>query len=335
MTPKFANNVFAQFLLANGDSTGANNSRITSITTPTGKLKFYDAVTSSNVFLYLGNSTGTFVTNTQIKGQTGGQTAVIKSIDNLKVNVINFTPGILAFDQTSITTFGKLATSASTRDASFEIINLGDNTEYSSDHYLLSKATEDASLNTKSIEMAVSMVSINRRMSPVIDLSRVSTTIVENLITTANTTLESVSTGGNAQARYITRKVTLADGQDAEDLKVYLTAYKPSTSDIDVYYKIVNSEDSDTFDEAVWTLMTKETASSVNSDSERKRDFKEFVYTIPSSKLTGPGGEVQYTNSQSITFTGYKYFAIKIVLSSTQSSNPPRVKDMRAIALQL
>ena len=44
---------------------------------------------------------------------------------------------------------------------------------------------------------------------------------------------------------------------------------------------------------------------------------------------------MQYTNSQGVTFTGYKFFKIKIVLLSPNTSIVPRVKDLRAIALQL
>ena len=38
--------------------------------------------------------------------------------------------------------------------------------------------------------------------------------------------------------------VTLADGLDAEDIKVYVNAYKPANTDIKVYAKILNETDS-------------------------------------------------------------------------------------------
>jgi hypothetical protein len=50
--------------------------------------------------------------------------------------------------------------------------------------------------------------------------------------------------------------------------------------------------------------------------------------------MTGGSGEYQYIKN-GVTFTGFKHFAVKIVLLSTDPSNPPRVKDFRAIALQI
>jgi hypothetical protein len=50
----------------------------------------------------------------------------------------------------------------------------------------------------------------------------------ENLIN-SNTDIQStedyVSSGGSAKTRYITRRITLVDGQDAEDILVYLNSY--------------------------------------------------------------------------------------------------------------
>ena len=58
--------------------------------------------------------------------------------------------------------------------------------------------------------------------------------------------------------------------------------------------------------------------------------------------MTGPLGQVQYT-SNGTTYTGYKYFAIKIVLTSDTNAETgivntavvPRVADLRCIALQI
>jgi hypothetical protein len=48
-----------------------------------------------------------------------------------------------------------------------------------------------------------------------------------------------------------------------------------------------------------------------------------------------PGGEVQYTNSQGIKFTGYKYFQVKIGLVGINSAVVPRVADLRVLALSI
>jgi hypothetical protein len=149
-----------------------------------------------------------------------------------------------------------------------------------------------------------------------------------------DSTNEAATSGGNSLSKYISRTVTLAEGQDAEDINVYLTAYKPGTATIKVYHKLVNAEDSAGIAETPWVEMTQDTVSSIVSDNINTEDFNEYKYVINSASLTGASGEYQYV-SNSVTYTGFKHFAIKIVLLSTDPSNPPRVKDFRTIALQI
>jgi len=317
---------------ANGLTTGVTGV-VHSETIPVGKVAYYDTVNASNTYLHLSNTSGTFVVNNWIKGQANGQQARIVSIDNLTVDVLSLMSSKLELSNTTITTSGKFAKTTSTRDTAF--IALTPSHTFNTSRLLMSRTNEVATLSSeKSMEIKFAFTTNSTRHSPVVDLSRVASTIISNVINN-DSTGEANTAGGNATARYITRKVTLADNQDAEDLKVYLTAYQPATSTIRVYYKILNSEDGDLFSNKSWVAMTQVTSSATVSDGEDREDFKEYEYTIPTANLTGGGGEVQYVNSQSVTFTGYKYFAIKVVLLSSTTANPPRVRDMRAIALQI
>jgi hypothetical protein len=115
---------------------------------------------------------------------------------------------------------------------------------------------------------------------------------------------------------------------------VRLSAYKPSTTGINVYYKILNKDDSDAFDDRSWVLMDQTTVSTVYSSPENENDFKIFDFEVPSANLSGGSNEIQYTNSQGVTYTGYKYLAIKIVLTAQSSGVVPKVDEMMAIALQ-
>jgi len=56
---------------------------------------------------------------------------------------------------------------------------------------------------------------------------------------------------------------------------------------------------------------------------------------LPTANLTGDNGEVQYTTADGVTFTGFKRFKIKVVLLSTSTSRVPRMRDFRAVALQI
>jgi hypothetical protein len=141
--------------------------------------------------------------------------------------------------------------------------------------------------------------------------------------------------------KYISVPITLAEGQDAEDLNVILTAYRPPSTDVKVYVKIIHNEDSDTIVNAPWIELEKAEVDVFSSLAVRD-DFKEISYRFPSSVMTGPNDEVQYKNSLGITFTGFKYYAIKIGLlggpenttSAINSAYVPRVADLRVVCLQ-
>lgn len=136
---------------------------------------------------------------------------------------------------------------------------------------------------------------------------------------------ETRSSGGNYLARYISRRVTLNDGFESSDLRVFLTAYKPPATGIEVYYKILNAEDSDDFDTKPYTRMLQYTPSGVTSTNYN--DYIEYEYR-PSLNTDS----ILYT-SGTTTYDTFKYFAIKIVLSSSDTTLVPKVRDMRAIAL--
>ena len=139
---------------------------------------------------------------------------------------------------------------------------------------------------------------------------------------------EDKKSGGNSNVRYITRKVTLADGFDSGDLRVYVTAYKPSGADISVYYKLLSVSDNETFDDKSWQLMTQ--LSNVNFVSNNYQDYREIAYAPGIANAAN--NSVLYSTS-STTFNTFRTFAIKIVLSGTSTVDVPKVRDFRAIAL--
>lgn len=304
--------------------------------TPTGKVAYYDTVNETgNTILHLDNVSGTFVNGQQLKGQRNGYTTTIDSIDKLEVDTLHVNAGYVSFERTSVSPSIRMATSDSVRDTSFRRISENENNNFRSSKYILSKTLETSGISgEKSAELRVSLDTDDRRVAPVIDLERINAIVIDNKINN-DTTNETNASGGNAEARYITRILPLAEGQDAEDIKVKLNAYKPSTTDVKVYYKILNGEDSDNFDDREWVEMTQDTLSTTYSDSENEEDFKIFDFSIPSAKLTGSLSEVQYENSQGITFTGFKYMSIKVVLTSQSDAVVPRVKDLMAVALQV
>ena len=337
LASKFSTSDFVNFRTGNTTGTIIGNTTgvLTSTSTPTGYVDFFDSTTDlGNTYLTLINTNGTFTIGEQLKGQTNGRTATINSIDKLEVDLINLNADIIEHDLTAIVAQSRFNTSLTLRDTVARNTEVNLPTEFNSPKYILSKSLENANSGEKSAEITFGLYTGYPRISPVIDTERVNATIVDNNVNN-DSTGENNSSGGNALARYISRTMTLADGQDAEDLVVKFRAYKPVETDIEVYFKVLNNEDSDEFSERDWVQMDQSTLSSIISSSENREDFQDYEFTVPTSNLTGPSNELQYTNSQGVTYTGFKYMAVKLVLLSSSEVIVPRVRNLIVVALQI
>ncbi len=102
-----------------------------------------------------------------------------------------------------------------------------------------------------------------------------------------------------------------------------VNAYKPKDTDIKVYYRVHNADDPDDFEVKPYVLMTQET--DANRISANESNIHEYQFKSPNDVIT-------YT-SNSVTYDKFKTFAIKIVLGSSSSSVIPKIKDLKAIAL--
>lgn len=139
---------------------------------------------------------------------------------------------------------------------------------------------------------------------------------------------EDKKSGGNGNVRYVTRRVTLNDGFDSSDFRVYLTAYLPQGANIYVYYKVLSKSDADSFDDKNYQLMTQ--LGDANFTSLSTSDYRELTFA------PGTGGvannAINYTTGTT-AFNSFKTFAIKIVLAGTDTVAVPKIRDFRAIAL--
>ena len=140
---------------------------------------------------------------------------------------------------------------------------------------------------------------------------------------------EDAKLGGNGKVRYMTRSVTLADGFESGDLRVYLTAYRPPGTNIYVYYKVLSGSDPDQFDNKNYQLMTELTGTN-NFASTNTFDYRELTFAPGINNQAN--NSVTYTSGSS-SFDRFKTFSIKIVMSGTDTTDVPKIRDLRAIAL--
>jgi|694.fasta_scaffold15769_6 hypothetical protein len=133
------------------------------------------------------------------------------------------------------------------------------------------------------------------------------------------------SSGGPCLARYITKPIKLADGYEAGDLRVFLSANKPGVSEVSVFYKVLSDSDGTEFDDRPYQKMV-----CINPTATPSQDlttYREYEYR-PSASVN----QVTYTGTNGVTYDTFKTFAIKIVLTSSDPAIPPSVRDLRIIA---
>ena len=152
----------------------------------------------------------------------------------------------------------------------------------------------------KSMTLRGVISSTNANLSPMINEERLGIIAISNRVTNIPAT---------GEASYLIRRITLNDGAIA--LKTYLTAVRPESSTITVYYKALPIGDITPFEDLAWTEMTLTPAVTFSAND---LDSREYIFEADGI-------------SEFVTF------AIKIVLTSTNSSQVPQIFDMRTIAL--
>lgn len=136
--------------------------------------------------------------------------------------------------------------------------------------------------------------------------------------------------GGNADCKYITKKVVLAPGNDSQDLRVYYTAYKPTGTNIYVFYKLLSSGDSSNFDDNSWQLMT-DVGDNKTIVSKNRTDIYEFEAAPGTNGIAD--NYITYLSANGQTYNSFIQFAIKIVMTAKDKTTIPTITSLRAIAL--
>ena len=210
--------------------------------------------------------------------------------------------------------------------------DMNENIKFDVPQMICSEINETNELSgVKSFEMPITLSSSNSNLSPVIDLTRCSWVSVQNILDNIDSSSDVYPTtdfvastepeGDNNAAIYLTKKVTLENSATA--LKVLLSAHRPSTSEIKVMFKILRTDDATEFDDLGYTFFNttgvddNDTPASADVD-----DFQEHIYTagVTDDGIGDPLDE-------------FISFQIKIVMQGTNGAEPPRIKELRTMAL--
>lgn len=324
-----------EYYASNGNYTQVS-ATVSAIANSTAVLTYYNE-TSSSIYSEFVVSTGGFANNLIIQSvrDSGYQyRAQIQSVGRYTYSTVSFEPNVLDFVKTAISYEMDTYNDGSVSTSGYQTIHPSETYYFSDEKVIYGKTKEITSAVGRSNKVRVTFENNSQYVSPLLDLEGTHTIFIDNLIN-ANTVGETGQSGGQALNKYISQTVTLADGQDAEDILIFLTSYRPPGTDVKVYVKFLNGQDSETISKKYWIEMEKQAGGDLVYSSIANRDnYKEFTFAPPASLKTGENGQVQYTSGDT-TYTGYKYFAIKIVLTATNPAIVPRVADLRAIAVQI
>ena len=168
----------------------------------------------------------------------------------------------------------------------------------------------------KTFQIEAEFSSTKSHLSPVIDMDRTSVHAIQNRIGNSGSAAsgELLARGGSEIARYITKKIELAE--EADVANVYLNAHRPTGGDVLLYYRALDTGSSGSiFDEPFILATTTPETSADGKVPINDTGFEEVEYSIDVNGANATFGVIQF----------------KIVLVSASSSRIPRVKDLRAI----
>lgn len=143
--------------------------------------------------------------------------------------------------------------------------------------------------------IAISQSTSALYQAPVIENAALDIYTFQNIISNTYTTTDANSVtidtevsplNGTAAARHLTRKVTFANNRFAEDVRCFMTAYRPAGTDLKVYARVHNSADPEAADDKAWTPLEYKVNSDRYSSSIDSNDFIEYELGLPSYSET-------------------------------------------------
>jgi hypothetical protein len=139
----------------------------------------------------------------------------------------------------------------------------------------------------------------------------VSKNIISNTYTAADANSVTIDTEvagpGNALVRHITKKVTFANNKFAEDVRVFINAYRPANTEVNVYVRLHNPADPDAFDDKAWSPLVYKDSGARFSSSDDENDIIEYEMGLPQFSETAnvlPGTFTTQLSNTIITAAG-------------------------------
>jgi hypothetical protein len=292
-----------------------SNTNARHINTVVGKVYVQDRPRNK---IYLKDSTANtiyFTAGNTFIGADSGATANIVSVDNLSIDRVRLRGGIRApangLVETVLKTTAQSGGTYAFSEANQERVKINNQQAYNITNYdafVLSRSNEIQQVSLysnsalfvdkKSLKIEADYLVLGSGdiyMSPLLEGSKLDLYSIENRVSNACNIADvdtEVAGNGIALSKHIGAKVQFSNDKFAEDVRMFMVAYRPKGTEIRVYTRVHNSKDPEAFDDKSWTPLEYTQNANRFSSTDDESDFVEFELGLPQyseSSYTLPG----------------------------------------------
>jgi hypothetical protein len=271
----------------------------------------------------------------------------VTATQNIPFEIINPQIQNLTLPGTDLTSEVRTVTGASLDgneipyvDKGFEGISIGQNNYMSSPRIVASNINQTNNLTTlpgnKSLNMRVNLSTTDSKLSPLIDTQRMSVIFASNRVNApisnyvTDNRVNSAFDDPNA-CQYLSKEFQLENSSTS--LKIIADAYINTDADIRAFYAISNSAGTDP------VYMPFPGYNNINdngqiidvADNDGRSDS--FIFPSTNEEILTPSNEFKEYTFSINDLPSFKFYRIKFVMTSTSQSYPPRMRNLRVLAL--
>ena len=225
-------------------------------------------------------------------------------------------------------------------DNGFESIALNKSNYYNSPRIIASKVNESNKLSTlpgnKSLNMRLSLNTIDTKLSPMVDTQRISTILTSNrvnsVITNYATDSKSNTIDNDPTAfQYISKEIILENSASA--IKIILNAHVNSYCDIRAFYAVSSSQNFNPIFTPFPGYNNLNTQKQIINFENSDGSSDNFI--SPTTSIGFSPSDIEYKEYifTSGNLQSFRSYRIKIIMTSTNQVYVPRMKDLKVIAL--
>lgn len=276
---------------------------------------------------------------------TGG--AFVRATKNIQFEIIKPNIQVMTLPNTSVVSDMRTVSATSVGgvepsfvDQGYERVDFNVDNYMTSSRLICSKINESTKLFSqpakKSLEIRAYLSTQNNRLSPVIDLDRVGAILVSNRVNSPitdyiNDSRPSTLNKDPIGFSYVTKPISLEVA--ATSLRVYVAAYINRNSDLRAFYAILKDPSESPIYYPFPGYANRIASGEVIDINQSDGTPDKFV---PPNDIFGNGNTPNYFKDYEFSIdnlAAFRYFSIKLVATSTIQVYPPKLRDLRVIAL--